>query len=54
MRAAAFLDTEPNWLGKPSDADEAGRGEANLEIASDGRENRVSEHSDHSLAFFTD
>jgi hypothetical protein len=36
MRPAAFLDTEPNWLGKPSDADEAGRGESNLEIASDG------------------
>lgn len=26
MRSAAFLDTEPNWLGKPSDVDEAGRG----------------------------
>jgi hypothetical protein len=32
MRSAAFLDTEPNWLRKPSDADEAGRGKSNLEV----------------------
>ena len=46
MRSAAFLDTEPNWLRKPSDADEAGRGKSNLEVVSDGpMENYLNEFS---------